>query len=424
MRGAYGLVPEAQLRIYAVSSKSGDEQGEHMKDLTRVVQPPAANHEGFASLAIPTYRASTIVFDDPEAYANRKYRGPDGYTYGLHGTPTTKTLEAQLTALEQGERTVIVPSGQAGITIVFLTVLRPGDKVLIPDNAYPPVRSFCVNYLASRGIDHAVYDPMIGEGIAALIDDTVKLVWTESPGSTTMEVGDLPAIVAAAKAKGVLTGCDNTWATPLLFKPLALGMDFSMQAITKYVGGHSDLLLGSISVREVHWHRALKDTTRMIGIGVSPDDCALALRGMQTMGVRLGHMGAISTDFAQRIGKFDAVDRVLHPAMPDCPGHEFWKRDFKGSSGVFSVVLKPGVDDLLNGAMSGLETFAIGASWGGTRSLIAPMSVTDDRVVTPWTDQGRILRISVGLEDPEDLWTDLSRLFEALEQRTERARTA
>lgn len=417
-------MPVGQLSFYLGSiTVAGIRQlpEEAMKDLTRVVHHPAVNHEGFASLTVPTYRASTIVFDSAEAYSNRKYRGPDGYTYGLHGTPTTKTLEAQLTALEQGERTVIVPSGQSGITIVFLTVLRPGDKVLIPDNAYPPVRGFCVNFLGPRGIDHEVYDPMIGAGIADLIDERTKLVWMESPGSTTMEFQDVPAIVAAAKARGVLTGCDNTWATPLLFKPLSHGVDFSMEALTKYVGGHSDILLGSISVREVHWHRALKDTTRMIGIGVSPDDCALALRGIETMGVRLAHIGKLSTEFAQRIVGLPGVDRVLHPAIADCPGREFWERDFAGAAGVFSVVLKPETEALLGDALTAMKTFAIGASWGGTRSLIAPMSVKADRVVTPWTEDGTILRISIGLEDPEDLWNDLATLFAAIGGGAERS---
>jgi cystathionine beta-lyase len=385
-----------------------------MKDLTRVVHHPEVSHEGFASLSVPTYRASTIVFEDAAAYTNRKYRGPDGYTYGLHGTPTTKTLEAQLTELEQGVRTVIVPSGQAGITVVLLTVLRPGDKVLIPDNAYPPVRGFCVNYLAPRGIDHAVYDPAIGGGIADLIDDTVKLVWVESPGSTTMEFSDIPAIVAAAKAKGVLTGCDNTWATPLLFKPIVHGVDFSMEALTKYVGGHSDILLGSITVNEVPLHRALKDTTRMLGMGVSPDDCDRALRGLETMGVRLAHMGKISTDFAYRLVGMPGVERVLHPALPECPGHDYWKRDFAGCSGVFSVVLNPETEPRLEDALSAMKTFAIGASWGGTRSLVAPMSVKSERVVNAWSEEGTILRISIGLEDPEDLWADLHKLFHDL----------
>jgi cystathionine beta-lyase len=385
-----------------------------MKDLSRVVHHPAVSHDGFASLTVPTYRASTIVFEDAEAYAKRKYRGPDGYTYGLHGTPTTRTLEAQLSALEEGERTVIVPSGQAGITIVMLSVLLPGDKVLIPDAAYPPVRGFCVNYLAPRGVHYVSYDPSIGAGIEKLLDPTVKLVWIESPGSTTMEVQDVPAIIRAAHDKGILVGCDNTWATPLLFKPLAHGADFSMEAITKYVGGHSDLLMGSISVRDVSLHRRLKDTTRMIGIGVSPDDCSLALRGLETMGIRLAHMGRVSTDFAMRLQKLAAIDRVLHPALPSCPGHELWKRDFAGASGVFSVVLKRGAEVRLEEALSALKTFAIGASWGGTHSLIAPMSVAADREIRPKDWDVMLLRISIGLEDPEDLWEDLQALFARL----------
>lgn len=393
-----------------------------MKDLSRVVHHPEVSHEGFASLTVPTYRASTIVFADAEAYSNRKHRGPDGYTYGLHGTPTTKTLEAQLTALERGERTVIVPSGQAAITIVFLTVLRPGDKVLIPDTAYPPVRSFCVNYLAERGIDHEVYEPLItGPELLARIDSRTKLVWMEAPGSTTMEVQDVPALVAAAKKKGVLTGLDNTWATPLLFKPLAHGVDFSMQALTKYIGGHSDLLLGSVSVRDVGLHRALKATARMIGIGVSPDDCALALRGIETLGVRLNHMGKLSTQFARMIEGRAGVERVLHPALSSCPGHEFWKRDFTGASGVFSVVLHPATEAALGPALSRMKLFSIGASWGGTHSLIVPMSVKKDRVARPWTENGSILRISIGLEDPEELWQELDALFRELGAAAEKA---
>jgi len=385
-----------------------------MEDLSRIVRFPEVSQDGYASLAAPTHRASTIVFDDAEAYSNRKHRGPDGYTYGLHGTPTTRVLEAQLTALEQGERTVIVPSGQAGAAIVFLTVLLPGDKVLIPDTAYPPVRGFCVNYLEPRGIEHLVYDPLIGAAVADLIDKRTKLVWIESPGSTTMEFQDVPAIIAAAHAKGVLVGCDNTWATPLLFKPLAHGADFAMEALTKYVGGHSDLLLGSISVRDVALYRGLKDVTRMIGIGVSPDECQLALRGLQTMGVRLAHVGKVATEFAGKIVGLPGVERVLHPAVPGCPGQAFWERDFAGASGVFSVVLKPGVEDRLNAALTAMNTFALGASWGGVRSLIVPMDIKSDRVAVPWTEDGVILRISVGLEDPGELWTDLEALFSAL----------
>ncbi|CAH2603527.1 putative cystathionine beta-lyase [Rhodovastum atsumiense] len=385
-----------------------------MRDLSRCVHHPAVSQEGFASLAVPTCRASTIVFPDAEAYANRKYRGPDGYSYGLHGTPTTRTLEAQLSALHGAERTVLLPSGQAAITVVLLSVLLPGDRVLIPDTAYPPVRGFCQNYLRPRGIDFAAYDPMIGAGIARLMTPRTKLVWLESPGSTTMEVQDFRAIATAAHAGGALVGCDNTWATPLLFKPLDHGADFAMEALTKYVGGHSDLLLGSVSVRDLGLRQTLKDTMRMLGIGISPDEAALALRGLETMGVRLAHVGRVALDFARRLEAFPAARRVLHPALPACPGHAVWSRDFKGASGVFSVVLPPEVEPVLGPALSAMRLFAIGASWGGTRSLVAPMTVAADRSAVPWTEAGTILRLSIGLEDPDELWDDLATLFEAL----------
>jgi cystathionine beta-lyase len=387
-----------------------------MHDATRTVHHPAVNEEGYASLTVPTHRASTIVYPDAASFFARKHRGFDGYTYGLHGTPTTRTLEAQLTALHGGVRTVLVPSGQAAVTIVLLSVLLPGDKVLIPDQVYQPVRSFCEEYLKPRGIDYGVYDPLIGAGVADLIDERVKLVWVESPGSNTMEVQDVPAIVKAAKARGVLVGCDNTWATPLIFKPLAHGADFACEALTKYVGGHSDLLLGSVTVADLGLREKLKETLRGFGVGVSPDECQLALRGLETLALRLAHMGKVSEDFARRLTRSPAVETVLHPALPSCPGHQFWQRDMGRSSGVFSVVLKPVPHALFEAALSALRVFAIGASWGGTRSLIAPLAPEGDRTVTPWPHQGPSLRISIGLEDPDDLWNDLDALLVALEQ--------
>ena len=242
--------------------------------LSRCVHHPAISHESFAGLTVPTFRASTVVF--PDAYANRTRRGLDGYSYGLYGTPTTRTLEAQLSALHGAERTVLLPSGQAAVTVVLLTVLMPGDHVLIPDTAY---------------------------------------------------------------AGGALVGCDNTWATPLLFKPLDHGADLAMETLTKYVGGHSDLLLGSVSVRDLRLRQRLKDTMRMLGIGVSPDEAALALRGIETRGVRLAHVGRVALDVARRIVALPGAFRVLHPALPGCPGHEHFLHDFKGASGLFSVVL-------------------------------------------------------------------------------------
>jgi cystathionine beta-lyase len=380
-----------------------------MHDLTRCVHHPAVNEEGYASLAVPTHRASTIVYPDAESFAKRSQRGFDGYTYGLHGTPTTRTLEAQLTALHGGARTVLVSSGQAAVSLVMLAMLLPGDRVLIPDHVYPPVRAFCVNYLGPRGIDHAAYDP-----ITDLIDARTKLVWVESPGSGTMEVQDVPAIIQAAKARGVLVGCDNTWASPLLFKPLAHGADFACEALTKYVGGHSDLLLGSITVADIGLRQTIKLLTRDLGLGVSPDEVSLALRGIETMGVRMQHIGRVSEDFARRLQAHPAVDTVLHPALPSCPGHEFWVRDFAGSSGVFSAVLKPGAEARLMQAMTEMRIFAIGASWGGTRSLLVPMAIQGERTATPWTHPGIVLRISIGLEQPDELWADLAALLDKL----------
>lgn len=387
-----------------------------MHDLTRCVHHPAVSQEGFASLAVPTYRASTIVYPDADSFSARGKRGFDGYTYGLHGTPTTRTLEAQMSHLHGGVRTILVPSGQAAASMIMLAFLMPGERVLIPDHVYGPVRSFCADYLKPRGIDYTVYDPMIGSGLSALIDDKTRLVWIESPGSGTMEVQDVPAIIQAAKAKGVLTACDNTWATPLLFKPLAHGADFAVEALTKYIGGHSDLLLGSITVANMALRQRIKLVMRDMGIGVSPDEVSLALRGIETLGVRLAHVGRVSEEFAQALQQSPVVERVLHPALPSCPGHAFWKRDMNGSAGVFSVVLKPGAEENLSQAMTQLQVFAIGASWGGTRSLIATTALKEERTVRPWTSQGTVLRISIGLEDEQDLWQDLSDMLGKLEK--------
>jgi cystathionine beta-lyase len=385
-----------------------------MRDLTRCVRHPAVSQRGYASLTVPTHRASTIVYDDAQSFAERWQRGFDGYTYGLHGTPTTRTLEAQLSELNGGARTVLLPSGQAAITFAMLPFLTPGDHVLIPDNVYGPVRQFCRAWLMPRGIAHTAYDPMIGAAIGDVMTERTKLVWIESPGSVTFEVQDASAIIRAAKAKGALVGCDNTWATPLLFKPLAHGADFAVEALSKYAGGHSDLLLGSITVADAGLHDQIKQVLHIVGISVSPDEVSLALRGIETMGVRLAHVGRISRMFAERLQLFAAIDRVLHPALPSCPGHTFWKRDFAGSSGVFSAVLSRGADARLGPALKALRLFAIGASWGGTRSLIAPMSVTADRTAVRWPDGDAILRISIGLEDPDDLWNDLDGLFRSI----------
>lgn len=384
-----------------------------MRDATRCAIHPAIDASEYASLAVSTHRASTIVFEDAAAYRARGERDLDSYMYGLHGTPTTRVLEAQIAMLENGHHAVIVPSGQAAATIVFLSVLMPGDTVLIPDNVYPPVAEFCAEYLAPRGIRHRVYRPD-GTGIEEMIDPSAKLIWAESPGSTTMELQDLRAIAALGKKHGILTGADNTWATPLLLKPLDLGFDFSVQALSKYPGGHSDLLLGSVCVNNPGFRRTLRDTMRMLGIGVGPDEVSLALRGIETMAVRLAHVGKVALDLARGLEARDDIGAVLHPALPSFSQHNLWKRDFAGASGVFGVVLDEAQEDRLDAALDRLEVFAIGASWGGTRSLIVPMSVKDGRVYAAPEHARTILRINVGLEDTEDLRADLTRLFDAL----------
>ncbi len=394
-----------------------------MEDKTFCVHHPDVSHEGFASLTVPTYRASTIVFKDAQAYATRGQRGPDGYSYGLHGTPTTKTLEAQLNQLHRGAASVLLPSGQCAIAVTMLTALKPGDWVLVPETAYPPVLGFCRNFLAPLGISHTVYDPLVGAGIADLMSETVKLVWLESPGSTTMEVQDFAAIAAVAHDHGALVGCDNTYASPLLFKPLDHGADFAMEALTKWFSGHSDLLLGSVTVRDPELRLRLRDQMRMMGLGVSPDEAALVLRGMQTMAVRLSHSATIAERFARKMEPLFPAGSILHPALPSCPGHAFFKRDFAGPAGLFSVVLPEHSLPRLDAALDGLQVFRIGASWGGTSSLMAPMSVKGQRRLGATFDDTIILRLSIGMEDPDDLWADIERLTNTLQPMSEALQT-
>ncbi|MCR4264759.1 PLP-dependent aspartate aminotransferase family protein [Nitratireductor sp. ZSWI3] len=384
-----------------------------MRDSTLTVHHPAVAEDEFASLCVATHRASTIVFENAEAYATRGDRDLDSYSYGMHGTPTQRVLEAQITALEGGCKTVILPSGQAAVAVVFLSVLKPGDHVLIAETAYPPVNGLCRDFLSTLGISWSTYPPGSGPEIERFATASTRLIWMESPGSTTMEIEDVPAIVAYARRRGILTGIDNTWATPLLFKPLAHGVDFSMQALTKYPGGHSDILMGSVSVSDPALRKGLRDIMRMLGFHTAPDAISLALRGLETMALRIAHCGRVAGEIATEIAARYPVE-VLSPILPDNPGHEIWKRDFAGASGLFSVVLPEAWEERLAIALDGLEIFAIGASWGGTRSLIAPMAISGHRTTPDPRNERIILRLSIGIEDPEDLRTDLRRFFERL----------
>jgi cystathionine beta-lyase len=386
-----------------------------MNDLTQCVLTPEVPMEGFDPLGIGVHRASTIVFKDAAAYASRGERGHQGYSYGLYGTPTTRTLEAKLTSLEDGAWTFLTPSGQAANALAILPFVGAGDHVLIVDTAYPPMRDLAETDLRRLGVDVEFFDPLVPEDVARKMRDTTRIVWCESPGSTTMEIMDLPKVAAIAHAGGALVGVDNTWATPLNFKPLQHGADIVTEALTKFVSGHSDVLMGSITVGDETLIHPVRSLVGRMGIGVSPDDASLVLRGFETLGVRLRHSDRIALDFARRIAGHPLVGRVLHPALESFPGHAIWKRDFLGSSGVFSITFTEAASPHVAAALDAFRLFAIGASWGGTRSLAAPMSIGGFRSATSWAGPDVILRLSIGLEDEAELWADIELFLASLE---------
>lgn len=387
-------------------------------DLTQCVLTPEVLTKGFDPLGVGVHRASTIVFKDAASYASRGERGHEGYSYGLYGTPTSRTLEAKLTSLEGGAWSFLAPSGQAANAFAVLPFLAAGDHILIADTAYPPMRDFAETDLKRLGVEVEFFDPQSPEDVAARIRPATKIVWCESPGSTTMEIQDLPRIAAIAHQHGALVGVDNTWATPLNFKPLEHGADIVTEALTKFVSGHSDVLMGSITIKDMSLLKPIRSLIGRMGIGVSPDDASLVLRGFETLGVRLRHSERVALDFARKIARHPVVEKVLHPALETFPGHALWKRDFLGSSGVFSIVFKTDAAAHVATALDTLRVFAIGASWGGTRSLAAPMSINGFRTATSWDGPDVILRLSIGLEDETELWADIERLLDTLEVQT------
>jgi cystathionine beta-lyase len=355
----------------------------------------------------PVHRASTILFD---SVAELRAAAPEfgkAY-YGLHGTPTQWALSEALTELEPGAAgTMLYSSGLAAVTAALLAVLSSGDELLMTDSVYGPTRRFCDGFLKRFGVATRYYDPMAGAGIAGLIGERTRAIFLESPGSLTMEVQDVPAICAAAKARGVATLLDNTWATPLFFRALAAGVDLSILAGTKYVGGHADVMIGSVTANS-DWYARLERTSWDLGQSVSPDDAWLASRGLRTMGVRLRRHEASALGIARWLKEQPQVAAVLHPALPDCPGHEVWARDFLGSSGLFSFALKGGDDSACTRFIEALELFGIGYSWGGYESLVVPADPRRIRTATRWQAEGPLVRLHIGLEDPDDLIEDLA----------------
>jgi cystathionine beta-lyase len=361
----------------------------------------------------PVYRATTILFEtvaDLERSARGEY---DGLTYGLHGLPTVSDFQAAMTELEGGHAALALPSGLTATTFPLIALARPGDHVLVTDVVYGPTRRFCENHLRRLGIEVTYYDPLVGAGIDALFRPNTRIVFLESPASLTFEVQDVRAITAVTRARGALSLLDNSWATPLGFRAFDHGVDVSVHAATKYIGGHSDVLLGVVVANERAYPPLLRLWTDM-GIAPSTDDCFLGLRGLRTLGVRLARHQESALRIAHWLRARDEVAEVLYPALPGARGHALWQRDFKAASGLFGVVLRPVDKARIDAMLDGMRLFSMGWSWGGFESLIIPTYPERLRSVTRWQAEGPSLRLHVGLEDPEDLIADLAAGFERL----------
>jgi cystathionine beta-lyase len=379
---------------------------------TKLLDPKPQARLDYTSLATPTYRGSTVVFDDQAAVIDDWQQADKGYSYGLYGTPTTLELASRIAGIEGARETFIVPGGQAAIALIYLAYCQAGSHALVPHSAYGPNKAMAEGLMRGLNVEVESYDPMIGAGISDLIRENTALIWCESPGSVTMEIQDVPAIVKVAHAKHVAVALDNTYAAGVMFDAFAHGVDVSMQALTKYVGGHSDLLLGSVSVRDDMAYTKLGPIYQQLGLAVSPDDCSLALRGLQTLAVRLEALEKATLLVANWLTNHPQIDEVYHPALPSCPGHDVWARDFKGSTSVFSFTFKDTVSatkvvDFINA----LHVFKIGMSWGGINSL----AIVYPNLKRPDQDfGGRIVRLNIGLEAPNDLIADLDQATKAL----------
>ncbi|MFP6712030.1 MAG: cystathionine beta-lyase [Rhodospirillales bacterium] len=365
--------------------------GSHPEDQSGIVNPPV-------------YHASTVDYDTVAKMKALRENPNDNFVYGRIGTPTSSAFEEAVADLEGADRTIAVGSGLAAISAAMLAFVGAGDHVLICDSAYTPTRNLSENFLKRFGVETTYYDPHIGAEIAKLFQDNTKVIYTESPGSHTFEIQDVPAIVGAAHKAGIKVVMDNTWAASYFFKPLDHGVDVSVQAATKYYVGHSDAMVGTISMRGDTVQPVI-DCVRVLGFNIAPDDAYLALRGMRTLSVRLKRHEKNALKVAEWLAERPEIDRVLHPALPSYPGHEIWKRDFTGSNGLFGVVFKPASEAAMAAFIDGLELFALGGSWGGYESLVLPTNVT--RTVTKWSENAQSIRFHIGLEDPDDLIEDI-----------------
>ncbi|MCC7486585.1 MAG: cystathionine beta-lyase [Burkholderiales bacterium] len=378
--------------------------------LARTGRDPA-RYQGMVNT--PVFRTSTVIFPDLAAY---EARGDDDFKkvrYGIHGTPTTFALEDAVARMEGGYAAVAVPSGLAAITASLSAFLKPGDHVLVTDSAYVPTRNFCERRLKPGGIEVDYYDPLLGADIARIMRPNTKVVFCESPGSLTFEMQDIPAIAAVAHSRGALVFADTTWGTPYFFRSFEHGVDLSIHAATKYIAGHSDVMMGVIVTTERCW-LPLRRTVGGFGFCVSPEDCYLALRGFRTIGVRMKQQMASALRVARWLQLRSDVKRVIYPALENDPGHQIWKRDFEGAASLFSLVLIPVTDRAVATFIDSLKLFGIGSSWGGYESLVQVAHVARNRSATRWDPGGPTIRLHIGLEDPDDLIADLEQAFAAM----------
>ena len=378
---------------------------------TKLLDPNPRARRDYKSLATPVYRGSTVLFDDQSSVKDSWDQAENGYSYGLYGTPTALELAARIAEIEGAHRTLIVPGGQAAIALVYFAYCTTGSHALVPYSAYGPNKEMAEGILRGLDIEVEAYDPMIGAGISDLIRSNTALIWCESPGSVTMEVQDVPAIVKAAHNKDVAVALDNTYAAGVMFDAFGHGVDVSIQALTKYVGGHSDLLLGSVSVRDAPAFEQMGPIYRQLGLAVSPDDCSLALRGLQTLALRLEQLEKSTLQVAHWLADHPKIQAVFHPALASCPGHDVWKRDFTGSTSVFSIWFTDDVSPMqVEAVIDSLELFQIGLSWGGVNSL----AIVYPDVERPGQDYaGRLVRLNIGLEHTDDLIRDLKSALQA-----------
>lgn len=380
---------------------------------TRIAHAGLDPHANHGIVNPPVYHASTILKPSLAEWNEASKPGYEGYSYGRSGTPTSRAFETAMESLYQCDTAVAVPSGLAAITLAMLGLTKAGDHVLITDSVYAPTRRLCNQVLARYGVTTSYYDPLIGAGIADLIQDNTSVVFTESPGSITFEIQDIPAITAAAHARGAKVVIDNTWATALYFNPFVHSVDVVVEAATKYVSGHSDVMIGVVMAGAALGPQ-LRSLSNNLGYCCGPDDLYLALRGLRTMGVRLARQQETGMLLARWFQQQSEVARVIHPALPGDAGHALWQRDFCGACGLFSVVFKPLPEAAIAALVDGLQHFGLGASWGGYESLVMPNDPRKIRTAARWDEPGTLLRFHAGLEAPEDLLADLEAGFARL----------